>query len=65
MIAHAVIALTKAAAGIGDMSMAFTIDTAALGHAVHAAIRPAVLLPDKASAEDAFVLALRRIEFES
>jgi hypothetical protein len=50
---------------VGDASLAFTIDTAALGHAVHAAIRPAVLLPEKASAEDPFVMALRRIEFES
>jgi hypothetical protein len=50
---------------IGDASLAFTIDTAALGHAVHAAIRPAILLPDTALAEDPFVMALRRIEFES
>lgn len=48
-----------------DATMAYTIDTASLGHAVHAAIRPAALLPDGASAEDAFVMALRRIEFES
>jgi len=32
---------------------------------VHAAIRPAALLPDQASASDPFVMALRRIEFES
>jgi hypothetical protein len=32
---------------------------------VHGAIRPAALLPDKALAEDPFVMALRRIEFES
>jgi hypothetical protein len=32
---------------------------------VHAAIRPAALLPDKVLAEDPFVMALRRIEFES
>jgi len=41
------------------------IDTAALGHAVHGAIRPAALLPDKVPAGDPFVIALRRIEFES
>jgi hypothetical protein len=57
--------LPKPAPGINDTSMAFAIDTAALGHAVHAAIRPAVLLPEGASAEDPFVMALRRIEFES
>ena len=50
---------------IADVTMASTIDTAALGHAVHAAIRPAALLPDKASSEDPFVMALRRIEFEN
>ena len=42
-----------------------TIDIAALGHAVHGAIRPAALLPVEASADDPFVVALRRIEFES
>ena len=41
------------------------IDTAALGHALHAAIRPAALLPLEAAAQDPFVVALRRIEFES
>jgi hypothetical protein len=57
--------LPKPAPNIADVATAFTIDTAALGHAVHAAVRPAALLPDKASAEDAFVMAMRRIEFES
>jgi hypothetical protein len=57
--------LPKPAPAIADATTAFTIDTAALGHAVHAAIRPAALLPDKASSEDPFVMALRRIEFES
>jgi hypothetical protein len=42
-----------------------TIDIAALGHAVHGAIRPAALLPVEVPAEDPFVTALRRIEFES
>lgn len=50
---------------IADVMMASTIDTAALGHAVHAAIRPAALLSDKASSEDPFAMALRRIEFEN
>jgi hypothetical protein len=50
---------------IADKTTAFTIDTAALGHAVHAAMRPAALLPEEASSADAFVMALRRIEFES
>jgi len=50
---------------VADRTTAFTIDTAALGHAVHAAIRPAALLPDQASPEDPFAMALRRIEFES
>jgi hypothetical protein len=57
--------LPKPAPAIADARTAFTIDIAALGHAVHAAVRPAALLPDKASPEDPFVMALRRIEFES
>ena len=57
--------LPKPRTDLADATMAFMIDTAALGHAVHAAIRPAALLPDKASPEDPFVTALRRIEFES
>jgi len=48
-----------------DRWLAATIDSAALGHAIHAAIRPAALVPDKALADDPFVMALRRIEFES
>jgi len=51
--------------GPSDRMLALTIDIAALGHAVHAAIRPAALLPDQAAATDPFVMALRRIEFES
>jgi hypothetical protein len=50
---------------IADRTLALTIDIAALGHAVHATIRPAALLPEKALAEDPFVMALRRIEFEN
>jgi len=57
--------LPKPVMGLNDNALALTIDLAALGHAVHAAIRPAALLPEKALAGDAFVMALRRIEFES
>ena len=57
--------LPKPVTGLNDNVLALTINLAALGHAVHAAIRPAALLPEKALAEDAFVMALRRIEFES
>lgn len=51
--------------GVADHRLATTIDIAALGHAAHGAIRPAALLPVEASADDPFVVALRRIEFES
>jgi hypothetical protein len=57
--------LPKPVTGVADQKLAMTIDTAALGHAVHGAIRPAALLPVEASAADPFVVALRRIEFES
>ena len=57
--------LPKPVAAITDQKQAMTIDIAALGHAVHGAIRPAALLPVEASALDPFVTALRRIEFES
>jgi hypothetical protein len=57
--------LPKPVAGVTDQRQAMPIDIAALGHAVHGAIRPAALLPVEASAEDPFVVALRRIEFES
>jgi hypothetical protein len=57
--------LPRPVAGPSDRMLALTIDIAALGHAVHAAVRPAALLPDKALGEDPFVMALRRIEFES
>jgi hypothetical protein len=51
--------------GVADRLRGSIIDLAALGHAVHAAIRPAALLPTEAPPQDAFVQALRRIEFES
>ena len=57
--------LPKPVAGVADQKQAMTIDIAALGHAVHGAIRPAALLAVEAQAEDPFVTALRRIEFES
>lgn len=57
--------LPKPATGIADVTEGLMIDMAALGHALHAAIRPAALLPLEAAAQDPFVVALRRIEFES
>lgn len=57
--------LPKPTADIPDQRLATTIDIAALGHAVHGAIRPAAILPAEASITDPFVIALRRIEFES
>jgi hypothetical protein len=57
--------LPRPVTGVPDQQLAMTIDIAALGHAVHGAIRPAALLPVKVLAEDPFVTALRRIEFES
>jgi hypothetical protein len=57
--------LPNPASGVADQRLATTIDIAALSHAAHAAIRPAAILPLEASADDPFVVALRRIEFES
>ena len=57
--------LPKPVTGVADQRLAMAIDIAALGHAVHGAIRPAALLPVEASADDPFVMALRRVEFES
>jgi hypothetical protein len=57
--------LPQPVTGVTDQRLAATIDIAALGHAVHGAIRPAGLLPVEASVEDPFAVALRRIEFES
>jgi hypothetical protein len=57
--------LPKPVAGIADRIAELTVDIAALGHAVHAAIRPAALLPLDVQAQDPFTMALRRIEFES
>lgn len=57
--------LPKPVTGVADQKLATMIDIAALGHAVQGGIRPAALLPVEASAQDPFVMALRRIEFES
>jgi hypothetical protein len=51
--------------GTTNLPLALPIDLAMLAHAVHAGIRPAALLPLGANANDPFVFALRRIEFES
>ncbi len=51
--------------GMTDHARAQTIHLATLAHAVHAGIRPAALLPTESNANDPFVMALRRIEFES
>jgi hypothetical protein len=51
--------------GIADRPLATATGLATLAHAVHASIRPAALLPVEANANDHFVMALRRIEFES
>jgi hypothetical protein len=51
--------------GIPERVQALTIDIAALGHALHGAIRPAALLPDSVPLPDPFALALRKIELES
>ena len=51
--------------GLSDHALAAAVDVATLAHAVHAGIRPAALLPVEANANDPFVMALRRVEFES
>jgi len=57
--------LPRPAEGVADRTQAFIIDMAALGHALHAVIRPAALLPESAPMLDPFALALRKIELES
>ncbi len=49
----------------GDAYHSLLVDMAAFGHALHAGIRPAALLPESVAPADPFVLAMRRIEFES
>ena len=51
--------------GAADHLHGLLVDMAALGHAIHAGIRPAALLPDGVEPLDPFVQAMRRIEFES
>jgi hypothetical protein len=50
---------------ISEMQTAALIDTAAFGHALHASIRPAAVLPPNAALLDPFAAALHRIEAES
>jgi hypothetical protein len=57
--------LPQQVAGIPDNTLSVAIDIAALGYAIHAAIRPAALLPLEVQAHDPFTMALRRIESES
>lgn len=57
--------LPRPTEAIPDQSLALVVDVATRAHAVHAGIRPAALLPVEANAHDPFVVALRRIEFES
>jgi len=51
--------------GISDRPLALAVGLATLAHAVHAGIRPAALLPVEANVHNPFVMALRRVEFES
>jgi len=55
----------QAAGGIDNRRLALLIDMAAFGHALHAGLRPAALLPEDARADDPFTLALRWLELES
>lgn len=51
--------------GIEDRSLALAAGVAILTHAVHAVIRPAILLPAETDPLDPFASALRRIEYKS
>ncbi len=57
--------LPRPVEGVADAALGALIDLAAFGHALHAAIRPAKLLPERCAPSDPFVLALQRIELES
>jgi hypothetical protein len=48
--------------GVPGLMQGPLIDAAAFGYAVHAAIRPAILLPQHIATTDPFAAALRRIE---
>jgi hypothetical protein len=57
--------LPKSVEGITDLRQGLLIDLASLAHAAHGSLRPAAVVPPEADPKDAFVLALRRIEFEN
>ncbi len=57
--------LPRPAEGVADAFQGLLIDLAAFGHALHAVVRPAALLPEFAPHNNAFAQAMRRIEFES
>lgn len=57
--------LPQAPEDIPDQPLALAVGLATLAHGIHAGIRPAALLPMEANSNDPFVMALRRIEFES
>jgi hypothetical protein len=57
--------LPRLAEGVEDRFQALMVDMAAFGHALHAVIRPAALLPEFEPHNDPFALAMKRIEFES
>jgi len=57
--------LPRPSEGATDRFEGLLIDLAAFGHALHAVIRPAALLPEGVAEADPFVLAMRHIEFAS
>jgi hypothetical protein len=57
--------LPRPVEGAADRVQGLLIDLAAFGHALHSVIRPAALLPEFESHNNAFALAMRRVEFES
>jgi hypothetical protein len=57
--------LPRAVEGAAGLFQGCLIDLAAFAHAVHAVIRPAALLPEFQQHDNAFAMAMRRIEFES
>jgi len=57
--------IPQPAHGVADQSLALLIDLAAFGHALHSVIRPAALLPEFEPHNNAFALAMKRVEFES
>jgi hypothetical protein len=57
--------MPQPAEGAQDSRQGRLIDLAAFGHALHAVIRPAALLPENAPPMEPFAVALRRIEFEA